>query len=495
MISYDSFMKTTILPLKHSMNLSPVRLAFPLILLAFVCFALAPMAWADCQEGCDLNQKNTFLGDNALIQNISGRFNTATGAGALSNNTTGFGNTAMGEDVLSINTTGSLNTATGVSALSNNTTGVQNTATGVDALESNTTGLNNTANGFKALQSDTTGGGNTAIGTEALSINTIGSNNTAIGNQALHSNATVSYSTAIGASALYSNTIGYSNTATGASALYFNTTGGSNTANGASALYRNTTGSGNTANGDEALADNTTGNHNTATGSFALLLNTTGINNTANGANALYNNTTGSRNIALGVLAGGNVTTGSNNIDIGSKGVLGDANTIRIGTNGLQTNTHIAGISGVTVAGGVGVIIDTDGQLGTATSSARFKEAIKPMDKASEAILALQPVTFRYKHDLDPDGTPQFGLVAEDVERVNPALVAHDEQGKPYTVRYEAVNAMLLNEFLKEHRNVQELKSTLAQQQKQIEALTAGLQKVSAQLELSKPVPQTVLNQ
>jgi len=410
MISYNSFMKTTILPLKHSMNLSPVRLAFPLILLAFVCFALAPMAWADCQEGCDPNQKNTFLGDNALIQNISGRFNTATGASALSNNTSGFGNTAMGEDVLSINTTGSLNTATGVSALSNNTTGVQNTATGVDALESNTTGLNNTANGFKALQS----------------------------------NATVSYSTAIGASALYSNTIGYSNTATSASALYFNTTGGSNTANGASALYRNTT---------------------------------------------------GSRNIALGVLAGGNVTTGSNNIDIGSKGVLGDANTIRIGTNGLQTNTHIAGISGVTVAGGVGVIIDTDGQLGTATSSARFKEAIKPMDKASEAILALQPVTFRYKHDLDPDGTPQFGLVAEDVERVNPALVAHDEQGKPYTVRYEALNAMLLNEFLKEHRNVQELKSTLAQQQKQIEALTAGLQKVSAQLELSKPVPQTVLNQ
>src|SRR5260370_42650424 len=165
-----------------------------------------------------------------------------------------------------------------------------------------------------------------------------------------------------------------------------------------------------------------------------------------------------------------------------------------MGKVGDQTGGFVAGIHGVTVASAVGVIVDVNGHLGTVTSSARFKEAIKPMDKASEAILALQPVTFRYKHDLDPDGTPQFGLVAEDVERVNPDLVAHDEQGKPYTVRYEALNAMLLNEFLKEHRNVQELKSTLAQQQKQIEALTAGLQRVSAQLEVSKSAPQTALN-
>jgi hypothetical protein len=158
----------------------------------------------------------------------------------------------------------------------------------------------------------------------------------------------------------------------------------------------------------------------------------------------------------------------------------------------------IAGISGVTVAGGVGVIVDTNGQLGTVVSSERFKDAIKPMDKASEAILALKPVTFRYKHKLDPEGIPQFGLVAEQVEKVNPDLVACDEQGKPYTVRYEAVNAMLLNEFLKEHRKVEQqrkdFEAALAQQQKQIDVLTAGLQKVSAQLEVSKAAPQTALN-
>ena len=170
-----------------------------------------------------------------------------------------------------------------------------------------------------------------------------------------------------------------------------------------------------------------------------------------------FNNTTGSNNIALGFNAGFNLTTGSNNIDIGNTGVAaGESNTIRIGTEGTQKATFIAGISGVTVAGGVGVIIDTNGHLGTVVSSARFKDEIKPMDKASEAILALQPVTFRYKKELDPDGIPQFGLVAEQVEKVNPDLVARDEQGKPYTVRYEAVNAMLLNEFLKEHRKVEE---------------------------------------
>ena len=218
-----------------------------------------------------------------------------------------------------------------------------------------------------------------------------------------------------------------------------------------------------------------------------------------------HHNTTGSSNIALGATAGSNLTTGSNNIDIGALGVAGEANTIRIGKSGTQKKTFIAGIRGVTVASGVGVIVGTTGQLGTVVSSARFKEAIKPMDKASEAILALKPVTFRYKQELDPDGIPQFGLVAEQVEKVNPDLVVRDEDGKVMTVRYEAVNAMLLNEFLKEHRNVaeqqkqgcnssSELKTTVAQQQKQIEALTATVQKVSDQVALSKPAPQLVAN-
>ena len=203
----------------------------------------------------------------------------------------------------------------------------------------------------------------------------------------------------------------------------------------------------------------------------------------------------------MGSNAGTNLTTGSNNIDIGNQAVAGEANTIRVGTTGAQTNAFIAGISGVTVAKGLAVVVDTNGHLGTKGSSERFKTEIKPMNKASEAILALKPVTFRYKKELDPESTPQFGLVAEEVVKVNPDLVARDDQGKIYTVRYEAVNAMLLNEFLKEHRKVQELKSTVAkqeaiakQQQKQINALTTGLQKVSDRLELSKPAPRTAVN-
>jgi hypothetical protein len=283
------------------------------------------------------------------------------------------------------------------------------------------------------------------------------------------------------------------NTVLGEDAL-LNTTGSNNTANGVSALFRNTTGDSNTANGFCALCFNTTGFNNTATGVGALSLNTTGSNNTANGFGALGINTTGSNNIALGASAGGNLTTGNNNIDIGSQGVAGESKTIHIGKNGNQTRTFIAGINGATVPSGVGVIVGSNGQLGTVVSSARFKEAIKPMDKTSEAILALKPVTFRYKHDLDPESIPQFGLVAEDVEKVSPDLVARDEQGKPYTVRYEAVNVMLLNEFLKEHMTVKEQGAIIARQQKQIDALTTGLQKVSAQLEASKPAPRVVNN-
>jgi hypothetical protein len=196
----------------------------------------------------------------------------------------------------------------------------------------------------------------------------------------------------------------------------------------------------------------------------------------------------------LGSNAGINLTTGSNNIDIGARGVAAEANTIRIGTSGTQQKTFIAGISGKTVASGVGVIINSSGQLGTIQSSARFKTAIQPMNKASETILALKPVTFRYKEELDPDGVPQFGLIAEEVERVNPDLVVRDEDGKVSTVRYEAVNAMLLNEFLKEHGKVEEQGVTIAQMKKQIEALTATMQKVSDELELNRRAPQLVAN-
>jgi len=274
-----------------------------------------------------------------------------------------------------------------------------------------------------------------------------------------------------------------------------NTNGKFNTANGSDALRRNTTGETNTAIGSGALLGNTTGDNNTATGYTALFSNTTGIRNTAMGDSALNNNTTGSNNIAIGPQAGGGLTTGSYNIDIGAYGAPGESNTIRIGSSTTPaTAVFIQGISGVTQPGGLPVTVASGGHLGTVTSSARYKEGIKPMDKASEAILSLQPVTCRYKKELDPKAIPQFGLVAEQVEKVNPDLVAYDDQGKPYTVRYEAVNAMLLNEFLKEHRKNEQQEATITRLEVQIEALTAGLQKVSGQLEVSKSAPQTVLN-
>jgi hypothetical protein len=343
---------------------------------------------------------------------------------------------------------------------------IQNTAEGEDALFSLTTGTTNTAMGYHALHDNTTASSNTAIGSEALANVSTSSGCTAIGYQALFNN-TASQNTAVGESALFENTTGFFNVAVGVHAMVGNTTGSDNVAIGLLALGLNTTGSSNTAYGSSA-ANSTTGNDNTAIGTAAL-----------------QRNTTGSNNVALGSGAGFTIVNGDFNIDIGSQGRGRDSFTIRIGQR--QTNTYVAGISGVTVPTGVPVIVDADGHLGTTTSSVRFKEDIKPMDKASEAIVRLKPVTFRYKHDLDPEGIPQFGLVAEDVEKVNPDLVARDEKGKPYTVRYEAVNAMLLNEFLKEHQTVQELK-------KQVAELTAGLQKVNAQLELSKTAPQTVLN-
>jgi hypothetical protein len=359
----------------------------------------------------------------------------------------------------------------------------------------------NTAEGQNALFSLTTGFSNTALGAAALRSNTTGSENTATGAAALLSLTTGSNNTATGSGALIRNTTGTFNTANGSETLFRNTTGGANTANGVQALSTNTTGDDNTATGVQALFRNTTGNINTATGVQALFRNTTGNANTATGINALASNTTGNNNIGLGNAAGANLTTGNNNIDIGNQGVAGESNQIRIGTVGTQQATFIAGIRGATVASGVGVIVGTNGQLGTVTSSERFKEAIKPMDKASEAILALKPVTFRYKHKLDHEGIPQFGLVAEEVEKVNPDLVARDDQGKVNTVRYEAVNAMLLNEFLKQHRKVKELEAAIARQQEEIKALTASIKvqasqirKVSAKLEVSKATPQMAVN-
>src|SRR6478672_11398586 len=339
----------------------------------------------------------------------------------------------------------------------------------------------NTAEGDNALFSLTTGANNTAIGQAALFTNTTGSNNTANGTDALADNTTGSFNTANGFTALFHNTTGIENTADGFLALFANTTGNFNTANGAAALQNNTAGSNNTAAGTQALSRNITGINNTADGVNALFGNTTGNNNTATGEAALFRNTTGSSNIAVGVNAGSNLTTGNNNIHIGNVGVAAEANTIRVGVQGTQRRTFIAGISGVAVAGSA-VVANANGQLGIAASSERFKDEIKPMDKASEAILALQPMTFYYKKEIDPTRTSQFGLVAEDVEKVNPVLVMRDEQGKPYGVRYDKVNAMLLNEFLKEHRGVEKQSREILEQQTMITELKKGMATVVAQL-------------
>ena len=309
-----------------------------------------------------------------------------------------------------------------------------------------------------------------------------GNENTAIGDGALFNLTSGIDNTAMGFQALFSNTTGSDNTANGFKTLFSNTTGFLNTATGSQALFSNTGGIGNTASGFQALLSNTTGSTNTATGVAALYDNTTGNYNTADGVQALEHNTTGHYNIALGFNAGSGVTTANNVISIGIAG------------QDVSNSCYIGQIFGATSSGGTAVFVNADGRLGTATSSKRFKEDIKPMNNASETLLALKPVTFRYKKEIDPQGTPQFGLVAEEVEKVNPKLVVRDKEGKVNTVRYDEVNAMLLNEFLKEHKKVEQLKSIVAQQREdmgvitaQLKAQAAQIQKVSAQLAAASP--------
>jgi hypothetical protein len=378
------------------------------------------------------------------------------------------------------------NTAEGDNALFSLTTGKQNTAIGYQALVSNSSGSLNTATGARALFANQ-GSYNTANGALALQNNSLGRNNTAVGLQALGSNTRGSFNTATGSTALLLNTTGTNNTANGFQALFLNRTGTNNTASGTDALLRNTTGNLNTANGVNTLYTNNDGRQNTATGANALHSNTTGSFNTAEGVRALFSNITGDNNIALGNSAGSNLTTGSNNIDIGAIGAIGEADTIRIGSGNIQNRTFIAGIRGTITANAnaVPVVVDLAGQLGTVSSSQRFKDQIMPMDSASEAIMGLKPVTFHYKSD--KENTPQFGLIAEEVAKVNPNLVVRNEDGEVYTVRYEAVNAMLLNEFLKEHRKVEEL-------EKQIETLIATVRKVSDQLKLNQSVATVATN-
>jgi hypothetical protein len=347
-----------------------------------------------------------------------------------------------------------------------------NTAEGTNALNGLTTGVGNAAVGWFSLFSNTDGSFNTALGAGTLLFN-VGNQNTGEGIK----------NTAIGTAALLLNSTGTDNTAVGAAALLNNTTGVENTASGSDALGNNTTGSFNMATGVFALLANTEGSYNTATGESALQSNTTGNFNTASGFAALTGNTTGSFNTAVGQIAGAGVTTASNVICIGAAG------------QNVSNSCYIGQIFDQLSPSGTAAFVNLDGKLGTTVSSRRFKDDIKPMDKTSEAILALRPVTFRYKKEFDPTGIAQFGLVAEDVEKVNPDLVVRDKEGKSYSVRYDQVNAMLLNEFLKEHHKVEKLEAALTAVTEHLKEQDSKIQKVSVQVELSKPAAQTVNNQ
>jgi hypothetical protein len=382
---------------------------------------------------------NTRGGTGALANNTSGAWNTAIGVNVLFSNTTGLNNTASGQRALIYNTTGNNNTATGGNALVYNTTGHSNTAAGVQALQFNTTGINNTAMGINALRWSTTGGHNTAAGDRALYLNATGNFNTANGSEALRNSVGASYNTATGSKALYSCTSGDQNTAVGHLSLYANTTG----------------------------------KRNAGFGKGALRSNTAGISNVALGSKALFSNTTGTYNIGIGYRGGYSLTAGSNNIAIGSGGVAGESNTIRIG-GGVHHRVFVYGIRGVTtgVADAVPVVIDSVGQLGTISSSRRFKEDIRDMGAATERLLDLRAVLFRYKGREGPD---EYGLIAEEVAEVFPELVVYDDEDQPETVKYHLLSTMLLNEMQRERlRNEERAES--------IEAEIAGLRASNAEL-------------
>jgi hypothetical protein len=441
----------------------PLRRGFLLIPLILVCFAFSPkmQAVSPPPDGCYPN------------------FTTAEGCNALQNLVGGAGNSGLGWFSLFSDVNGSFNTGVGAATLVLN-------------------------------QADS----NTAVGTAALILNTDGTRNTAVGTAAMVFNTTGNDNCAVGAFALNNNTDGFSNNAYGGAALQANLIGAQNTAVGDLTLVNNDSsglglGNLNTAVGANALFSNVDGDSNNAVGVDALGLNVDGLFNNAVGFSALGDNVSGAANTAVGDLAGAGNTSGDFNTYLGVGGAVvdGESDTIRIGDPTFGVACFIGGIFGVTTGGGaLPVVVDANGQLGTIVSSARFKHDIKPMDKASEAILSLKPVTFHYNSD--KSGTPQFGLVAEEVAAVNPDLVVRDKNGEIFSVRYEAVNAMLLNEFIKEHRTVTELQSmtekqqaTIALQEGQIKALTASLreqaaqiQKVSAQVEMIRPAPQVVEN-
>ncbi len=533
----------TTLHFRKPIGWSPLRLALLLIPLVLVCFALSPRA-------------------QAVTPAPDGGYpgaNTAEGTDALFSLTSGIANTAVGKDALHDNTTGGFNVAIGSSALASNVSGNFNMAIGTDALRDSNANFN-LAIGFRVGFMNTTGNHLTGIGAAALRNNTTASFNTAIGADAMRENTTAENNTAIGASALTLNTISEANVAVGDSALAsYNgpTVGidGFNTALGSIALTALTQGFQNTAVGRRALESLTDGSNNVSVGWRSGDNLATGSDNTflGNEAGASYTGTE-SNNICIGnqtfgspgesdaIRIGDNSTSGGIDVindgpaanfigigpDLGSGGIniletlLGSAMSIGTGLPTVGSSTRIGGIVG-NAQPSVGTVFDVSietaagtnfQRLGIDTSSRRFKEEIKPMDKMSEAIFKLKPVTYRIKKEINPAQPIAFGLIAEDVAEACPALASYLD-GQPMGVHYKEMSVMLLNEFLKEHKKVEqqqskidnqqasiaELKATVAQQAKGMEVLTAQLreqaaqiQKVSTQVEMSKPAAKVVAN-
>jgi hypothetical protein len=411
-----------------------------------------------------------------LVAAGNGLNDFGSGIGALASVTTGGQDTAVGSNALHTNTTGAYNTAVGYDTLYNSTTGYYNTALGAYALLNNSTGWSNSAVGYSALDNNTSGGSNSALGAYTLLNNTTGCCNSAIGYGALNSNTTGTYNTALGYESLYYNATAGLNTAVGSGVLYQNLSGTSNTAVGGYALYSNTAACCNTAVGAYALYNNTTATGNTAVGYYALSQNGTG-SDTALGYRALTNST-GSNNLAVGYNAGQSLMTGSNNIYIAHSGVASESGVARIGTPGNQTAAFIAGIRGVTTGNndGIPVVIDSNGQLGTISSSRRYKEDVQDMADASSRLMRLRPVTFRYKRPFDDDTKPlQYGLIAEEVAEVYPDLVARSTDGQVESVKYQMLSTMLLNELKKQDATIAAQEAQLRTQKEEIQSFQQRL--------------------
>jgi trimeric autotransporter adhesin len=401
-----------------------------------------------------LGVASTGVGYVVLQANTSGSYNTGVGAFALYDNTTGHHNAALGYGALASNTTGNDNTAIGHDALEYSPAGSQNTALGTYAMQ-RTTGSNNTAAGYAALSNNTTGGDNTASGTYALGSNASGNGNTANGFNALYANQSGSYNAAYGFNALSANSTGGYTTAVGAYALEVTTTGGYDTAFGA-----------------YALSANTTGSNNTAFGYAALRSTTTGDNNIGFGYQSLYSGKNGSNNIAMGYKSAYS-TNGSNNIEIGSQGDLADDGVIRIGTQGTQTAAYMAGVSDAKITGSA-VYVTSSGQLGVLASSERYKTAIASMGSNTVKLQQLRPVSFHLK--TDPTGTVQYGLIAEEVDKVYPELVIRDDTGKIQGVRYEELAPMLLSEMQHERKEMTEKLDAQAAEIRDLKKLVVEMQ-------------------